>query len=556
MADAADALHYAHSQGIIHRDIKPGNLILSADGRIMIADFGLAKTVDEESVTMTGALLGSLRYISPEQAMAKRVRLDHRTDIYSLGATMYELLCFQPAFPGTDEKEILGAIISREPSPPRKTLAAVPAELETICLKTLEKSADARYPTARALAEDLRRYINDLPIFAKRPGPARRIVKFVRRRKAPVIAVTAALLLTVSTVVSMQLNRARREGAVRERITRITALGESGVNWALMNKWVDSDKELSAALALDPNHVDTLLIRAWMKLEHYKNDPKQAGEQALLDAETSARRVVELRPTEPDRFAKALGYQGVALRRLKRYPEAVAALEQCVQTDPRMYHNWSNLGSCYACTGDLVKAEECLRQGTKLGGVQADAWHAGAWRNLAALSLHLRRSETIDHLASARTCDDKDAMTWALQALARMELEGHADSRQALDDAKFADFLANSMGAKPKRVLALAHLRNNSPREAATSAEAAQKLGDVAAINELILAAARAKAGDPGAKGHLSRAEAGWPAELKAPGGFLATADTGDLWIESADQWLALRAEAEAAIAKVSAAAP
>ena len=88
----------------------------------MVADFGLAKSADEASVTVTGSLVGTLRYISPEQAMAKRVRVDHRTDIYSLGATMYELLCLVPAFPGTDEKEILGAVISRDPVAPRGAL--------------------------------------------------------------------------------------------------------------------------------------------------------------------------------------------------------------------------------------------------------------------------------------------------------------------------------------------------------------------------------------------------------------------------------------------------
>ncbi len=170
IADAAEALNYAHEEGIIHRDIKPANLILSHDGRIMIADFGLAKSTSDASVTQTGSLVGTLRYLSPEQAMARRVPVDHRTDIYSLGATLYELLTLQPAFPGNDDKEILGAVISRDPPPPRKILQHIPPELETICIKMMEKSAADRYATAHDAAEDLRCYLNDLPIAAKRPS--------------------------------------------------------------------------------------------------------------------------------------------------------------------------------------------------------------------------------------------------------------------------------------------------------------------------------------------------------------------------------------------------
>lgn len=218
MADAADALDHAHGQGIIHRDIKPANLIVATDGRIMIADFGLAKEAGQSSMTMTGSLMGTLRYMSPEQAMAKRVRTDHRTDVYSLGATMYELLCFQPAFTGDDDKEVLGAIIAKEPTPPRKIAPTVPQELEIICLKTLEKLLDARYDTARALAEDLRRFTHDLPIVAKRPGIATRAVKFVRRHRAATIAVTAASLLAVAGIVTVREQNARRKAEVGQRI--------------------------------------------------------------------------------------------------------------------------------------------------------------------------------------------------------------------------------------------------------------------------------------------------------------------------------------------------
>ena len=175
--DTADALHYAHGSGIIHRDIKPANLILSDDGRIMVADFGLAKNTNEQTVTVAGAILGTMRYMSPEQAMGGRLPVDYRADIFSLGATMYELLCLKPAFSAVEQKELLSAILTAEPDAPRKVNGHIPAELDTICMKCLEKSAAARYESAKDLADDLRRYASDLPILARRQLSLAAIVK-------------------------------------------------------------------------------------------------------------------------------------------------------------------------------------------------------------------------------------------------------------------------------------------------------------------------------------------------------------------------------------------
>jgi len=550
MADAADALHYAHGQGIIHRDIKPANLILSFDGRIMVADFGLAKTVDEESVTMTGALMGSLRYVSPEQAMAKRVRLDHRTDIYSLGATLYELLCFQPAFPGSDEKEILGAIISRDPTTPKKIAPTVPSELNTICMKSLEKSPDARYATARALGEDLRRYIQDLPISAKRPGIAKRVAKFVKRHKAPVIAVTAVVLLATSSVVIVREQKARREANRRQMVAQVAALRESGMYFANNKKWTEAEGEFQKVLELAPNDVHTLLSLAWMWLERNQDQPDQAGNAALSEAEAFAGRVLRVAPKDPDAMVKALGFQGVALRRLKRYPEAIAAMKKTLALDPGVYHNWSNLGALHAMTGDLVEADRCLREGAKRAGSERDKWHAAAWRNLATIELFQQNSEAAEHIGKALDAYDEDVLAWVIQARIRLELADHWNVRKALDDAKYADRKGRSRDPTAKRVLAMAHLRNNEFGDAVTEARAAISLKDMPTINQLVIAVAEAKRGQAvSAKEALAAAESAWPEELRKPGDFTAAAETGDLWIESGDMLLQLRAEAEAAIA-------
>jgi WD40 repeat protein len=202
----AQALYYAHEEGVIHRDIKPSNLILEQRGRVWIADFGLAQIETGGTLTMTGDLLGTLRYMSPEQALAKRVAVDQRTDIYSLGATLYELLTLRPAFEGEDRQELLRKIACEEPPSPRRLNKAVPAELETIVLKALEKDPADRYPTAQELADDLRRYLEDRPIHAKLPTLLQRTRKLLRRHKAIVTTVAAAMaVLSVALTFTVSL---------------------------------------------------------------------------------------------------------------------------------------------------------------------------------------------------------------------------------------------------------------------------------------------------------------------------------------------------------------
>lgn len=160
---AAQALEYAHQQGIVHRDIKPANLLLDERGELWITDFGSAMFQTGAGITLSGELVGILRYMSPEQALAKRGLIDQRTDIYSLGATLYELVTLRPVFAGQDGQELLYQIASAEPIPPRSLDRTLAVNLETILLKALAKEA-----------EELRAGRSQLP-----PGTARR--RFLRR---------------------------------------------------------------------------------------------------------------------------------------------------------------------------------------------------------------------------------------------------------------------------------------------------------------------------------------------------------------------------------------
>jgi WD40 repeat protein/serine/threonine protein kinase len=194
---AAEALEHAHAVGIIHRDIKPANLMIDSRGSLWIADFGLARTAADAGLTMTGDVLGTLRYMSPEQALAKHGLVDHHTDIYSLGVTLYELLTGKPAVAGKDREQILNGIALDEPQPPRALDAAIPQDLETIVLKAVEKNPADRYASALALAEDLRRFLDDKPIRARPPSVLQRVKKWSRLHGPAVLAGTILLSLAL-----------------------------------------------------------------------------------------------------------------------------------------------------------------------------------------------------------------------------------------------------------------------------------------------------------------------------------------------------------------------
>jgi serine/threonine protein kinase len=212
----AEALEYAHQMGVIHRDIKPANLLLDARGEVWITDFGLAQFQNQVGLTMTGEVLGTLRYVSPEQAMAKRGLVDHHTDVYSLGATLYELLTLKPVFDGRDRHALLQQIGFDEPTAPRAIDPSIPFELETIVLKALAKNPAERYGSAQELADDLQRFMDDKPIQAKRPSVVERGRKWGRRHPAVVFATVLLLVFGVIGFAVSTALIAREQGKTQE----------------------------------------------------------------------------------------------------------------------------------------------------------------------------------------------------------------------------------------------------------------------------------------------------------------------------------------------------
>jgi serine/threonine protein kinase len=262
--EAARGLEYAHLMGVRHRDIKPGNLLVDSRGSLWITDFGLAQMRSETEMSVTGELPGTPRYMSPEQTLGNRVPVDERTDIYSLGVTLYELLTLEPAFNGSDRQELIRQINFDDPRPPRRLNRRVPRNLETIVVTAMAKSPARRYASARDLAEDLRLFLDGLPIKARREGPVRWLWGVARRHATAILLglsalVTATVLLLfflyLNKPTAVELEKIRQEQALMaltqdlDLEKKVTLIGERGRPGYF--RWRSSEAQAKIAEAPD-----------------------------------------------------------------------------------------------------------------------------------------------------------------------------------------------------------------------------------------------------------------------------------------------------------------
>jgi tetratricopeptide (TPR) repeat protein len=352
----AEALDHAHTRGILHRDIKPGNLLLDDQGQLWVTDFGLAQIQGNPGLTLTGDILGTLRYMSPEQALGKRVVIDGRTDIYSLGLTLHELLTLRPAIDGQDRQEILRSIADEEPAPIRKFNPAVPRDLETTLLKAMAKEPSGRYATAKELADELRRFLEDKPIMARRPSWLDRAAKWGRRHR-PLVASTAVatvlfLILAVVVLASSNLRIQKEQQRADEERGR-------------------ADANLLTARAV----VNRMFTRVAQDLEHIPRMEKMR--RALLeDALGFYRGFLQVKSSDPVvRSETARAYMRVAQidEILGRFPEAVepwhqaeALLEDLAQEFPAIPDYRRDLAFCHRelcyVMGQLGQPDDCLER--------------------------------------------------------------------------------------------------------------------------------------------------------------------------------------------------
>jgi WD40 repeat protein/predicted Ser/Thr protein kinase len=272
----AEAVHYAHERGILHRDLKPSNILLDAQDQPRVADFGLAKRLDSDSeLTLTGQVLGSPHYIPPEQAVGKHNGLSRRSDVYGLGAVLYHLLTGRPPFIGAEMAETLHQVLNVDPVAPRLLNPMVPRDLETICLKCLEKEPSRRYPTAQAVAEELARFLQGEPIAARPVGLLGRVARWCRR-KPTLAAVISALVL------SLILGLGGVLWALRQ--TRLHAAAERQQRARAEERLTQLELKQADALFGDLRHTPAAL--AWLA-RVLRNDPSNpAAPQRLIFALT------------------------------------------------------------------------------------------------------------------------------------------------------------------------------------------------------------------------------------------------------------------------------
>lgn len=349
---AADALEYAHSMGIVHRDVKPANLLVDTRSNLWITDFGLAHFQGGGELTMTGDLLGTLRYMSPEQAQGQRSHVDHRTDIYSLGCSLYEVFTLREAFASRDRAELLRAIVRDDPTPPTRLRRDLPVELETIILKAMAKTPSERYGSAQELGDDLRRFLDDKPILAKRPTVRQIIAKWARRRAGLVRAATGLLVLgvivlgiaayllfaaqrqTKEALVKAKENRAEARRAV-DRMYRFAAdklLGNSSNLIDAHREFLQEALEFYQRFANDEGDGDLGRLDQARTLRKIGEIRSKLGDNAGTDeALTQAVQIMErLSSQKPENsaFAKELAisrdFRGVMLYHTGKIDEALA----------------------------------------------------------------------------------------------------------------------------------------------------------------------------------------------------------------------------------------
>ena len=439
----AEALHAAHSLGVVHRDIKPSNLLLDGSGKLWITDFGLARCQTDLSLTRTGDVVGTRQYMSPEQALGQAALVDQRTDVYSLGATLYELLTLRPAFEAEDGAALLRRIDREQSARIRSLQPLVPVDLETVVNKAMARERDERYLTAQDLADDLRRLLDGRPPLARRPTLLDRCGKLARRHRRAVVlgmagAAVALVALSTALVLIQQAKRraehdyARAESYLRQAQDTVDLFGarfadrlghvpgaeqvrrevlqETLAYYQRFVKQAGGNPDLRADLATTYGKIGSLNDQMGLSDEAIAAHQEAIGLlRELADAQPQ---VVEYRSqlaVAKNNLALALSHAGRSDEGRQALLDAISLQQQLVGEQPQvtrhrvelaLSHN--NLGAQLRDAGKVEQARaafrEAVRQGQRAVAAQPD--DVAASRNLAA---------AYNNLAALNRGQDQDA---------------------------------------------------------------------------------------------------------------------------------------------------
>jgi serine/threonine protein kinase/Flp pilus assembly protein TadD len=359
---AAGALDHAHQLGIVHRDIKPSNLLVDARGSLWITDFGLAQCRNQAGLTMTGDLLGTVGYMSPEQASGDGIVIDQRTDVYSLGVTLYELVTLHRAFPGSNPQEVFKHVCSQDPVPPRRLNRALPLELETILIKAMSKRPEERYATAWEMMDDLQRFLDDRPIRAARPSLSNRLLKWSRRHR-PLVAVAAvALLLSVGVLMLTTILLWERQERAKE--THQAEINEQAKRFQAQE--IEQERT-TASLNLALGMLDEICQR--LQQRRSPRDPQRQREdqeifQKVLQVHRQSISTVHANPAGQVATARAHWRVGWLHLRLGEhssaattYDQAISSFRQLVAQCPAALDYRRDLARCLHCRAEMLWGE-------------------------------------------------------------------------------------------------------------------------------------------------------------------------------------------------------
>ncbi len=357
--NVAEALHFAHEAGVFHRDIKPENILVDENGQGIITDFGLAKRLEGKgTVTASGMLLGTPAYMSPEQARGDSKHVDRRSDVWGLGATLCFALTGRPPFPAASPVETLKRILDDDPRPPRVVDPKIHPDLETICLKALEKTPSRRYPTAREFSLELKRYLDGEPISARPPSVSYRLKKWALRRRSWIAVAAAGLLLASAGTWTLSW-RARQE-TFRQAKKSALAAWESG-DW----KTALVESERARRIRPDPELESvTAGGRKRVAAEEARERKDRWLRDVLHPIQERMKKISNLFYIPGNDLAPELKNAEEMLTNLER-----RALDPEIGSYPEV---WITLGLGWYDVGDFARAEQALLRAEELGS--DDGW--------------------------------------------------------------------------------------------------------------------------------------------------------------------------------------